>query len=82
MFKNFFSTFIIVGLAILIYYYGQEGVKLPNNSPISTTNQTKIPLDKQFDRMFKDSSVWNSYDVSPVKKIYKANDLNNINVSL
>ena len=81
MFKNLFSTFIIVGLAIIIYYYGQEGVKLPKNNPISTKSQN-IPLDKHFDRMFKDSSVWNSYDISPVKKIYKANDLNNINVSL
>jgi hypothetical protein len=32
--------------------------------------------------MFKDASVWNSYDITPVKKIYEANDLNNINVTL
>lgn len=69
-----------------MFYYGRESApklkeeKKKNNNNYMTNPNTD--LQKHFDRMFKDSEVWSSYDVSAVKKIYAANDLDNINVSL
>ena len=68
-----------------MFYYGRESApklkeeKKKNNNYMTNPN---TDLQKHFDRMFKDSEVWSSYDVSAVKKIYAANDLDNINVSL
>jgi hypothetical protein len=87
MFKKFSSFIIIIGILIIIFYYGRESSpklfleKKKNNNNNNMTNPN-TDLQKHFDRMFKDSEVWSSYDVSAVKKIYAANDLDNINVSL
>lgn len=80
MLKTISSLLIVVGFTILIFYLGEESNKKENN--IRNENNKEKSLEQNFDRMFKDSSVWNSYDISKVKKIYRVNDLNNINVSL
>lgn len=80
MLKTISSLLIVIGFTILIFYLGEESNKKENN--IRNENNKEKSLEQNFDRMFKDSSVWNSYDISKVKKIYRVNDLNNINVSL
>ena len=82
MFKNLFRILIIIGLCIFIFYYGKENCKINIPEQKKEIKQGQKDLYQQFDRMFKDSSVWNSYDISPVKKIYRDNDLNNIKVTL
>lgn len=81
MLKTISSLLIIIGFTILIFYLGEESSKKDKNLIKNNLSKEKS-LEQNFDRMFKDSSVWNSYDISKVKKIYRTQDLNNISVSL
>lgn len=80
MLRTFSTLLITLGFVIIIFYLGRETKKVSCKKENKRTSQ--LSLEQNFDRMFKDKSVWNSYDISRVKKIYKVNDLDNINVTL
>ena len=91
MIKKFFIFLLVIGFGLIIYLYGKEkdlSVLLPQPSDYakldkkSSLDPKNYYMDSQFNRMFKDSSVWNNYDTSTINKIYKTKDLDYINISL
>lgn len=89
MLRPLWYLFIIVGFCIIFYQYGTEETSDKPCPPCrnkdkdeSNLNPDNYIIDKQFDRMFIDSSVWNNYDIGSVNKVYKFKDLDNINVTL
>lgn len=89
MLRYIFYSFIIIGISLVMYQYGTEssrGSKTVNQISENDENPSLNPdnyyVDRQFNRMFIDTSVWNNYDTSSINKIYKYKDLDNINVTL
>jgi len=82
-------TFILVGLIILIYQYFVEQslftkANIPKCPPPTNElnySSNNYKLDKGYKNMFNNPSVWDTYDYSSINKIYKENDISNLNVS-
>jgi len=89
MLKLICYALIFIGVCLVSFQYGTEKtvqVSTTSNSDdeksFSTLDPKNYIIDRQFDRLFIDSSTWNNYDISSVNKIYKYKDLDNISDQL
>jgi hypothetical protein len=69
-----------MGVCLISYQYGTEKTikpikKIDDDDDInkfSSLDPKNYIIDRQFDRMFIDTSVWNNYDTSTINKIYSS----------
>lgn len=90
MLKYICYLLIFMGVCLISYQYGTEKTikpikKIDDDDDInkfSSLDPKNYIIDRQFDRMFIDTSVWNNYDTSTINKIYKYKDLDKISDTL